>query len=118
MELPRRSWSFAFHALAAIICCSWIATEAKPFAETGVKDTKSDAPAVGGATEPALHRFLSTDEKKDVSLNYVWLDIAEEATARNVDTYSARPTVVARTLAIWATSFTMPGRLTMQRLWA
>ncbi len=101
MKLPKRCWSFAF---PAIICCSWIPTEAKPFAEKAVQDAKSEIPVARAKTEPALHRFLSTDEKKDVSLAYVWLDIAQEATARNVDTYSARPTVVARTLAIWATS--------------
>ncbi|MBL8819134.1 MAG: vanadium-dependent haloperoxidase [Planctomyces sp.] len=56
------------------------------------------------ADDRPVHRFLSTDEQSDVTLAYKWLDIAEEATARNVDKFSARPTVVARTLAIWATS--------------
>lgn len=51
-----------------------------------------------------LHRFLADPSTQDVSLAYVWLDIAEEATARNVDRFQARPTVISRTLAIWATA--------------
>ena len=38
------------------------------------------------------------------TLAYRWLDIAQEATAREVDRHSPRPTVVSRTLAIWATA--------------
>ena len=51
-----------------------------------------------------LHKFLHEAETEQVSLAYVWLDVAEEATARDVDRYGARPTVVSRTLAIWATA--------------
>jgi hypothetical protein len=54
--------------------------------------------------EKPLHKFLPIDDKSNVSLAYVWLDIAEDATARDVDKYGARPTVVARTLAIWSTA--------------
>ncbi len=104
MKLPKYCESFAFLLLLSVICSSRIPTEVKAFAETAVEDSKSEKPVARATTEPARHRFLSTDEKKDVSLAYVWLDIAQEATARNVDTYSDRPTVVARTLAIWATS--------------
>ena len=53
---------------------------------------------------PPLHRFLQATETQDVSLAYAWLDVAEEATARNVDRFAARPTVISRTLAIWATA--------------
>ncbi len=35
---------------------------------------------------------------------YRWLDIAEEVTARDVDRSGARPTVLSRTLALWATA--------------
>lgn len=38
------------------------------------------------------------------SLAYRWLDIAQEATARDVERSTPRPTVVSRTLAIWATA--------------
>jgi PAP2 superfamily len=38
------------------------------------------------------------------SAAYEWLDIALEATARDVDRYSARPTVISRTLAIALTA--------------
>ena len=41
---------------------------------------------------------------QDVSRAYKWLDIAEAATARDVDFHAARPTILARTLAIWATA--------------
>ena len=50
------------------------------------------------------HKFFSVEDKAKYSLAYQWLDIAEEATAREVDLRGARPTVVARTLAIWATA--------------
>jgi hypothetical protein len=64
-----------------------------------------DAPAQDGSAEAKpLHRFLGASDETDVSLAYRWLDIAQEATARDVDRYEARPTVVARTLAIWATA--------------
>jgi hypothetical protein len=51
-----------------------------------------------------LHRFFEAEDKSRVSLAYEWLDIAEEATAREVDARGARPTVVSRTLAVWATA--------------
>ena len=56
------------------------------------------------APSKPLHKFLHETETEKVSLAYVWLDIAQEATARDVDRYGARPTVVSRTLAIWATA--------------
>src|SRR5262249_54726681 len=56
------------------------------------------------AQEKPLHHFLPIEDKSHVSLAYVWLDIAEEATAREVDANGARPTIVSRTLAIWATA--------------
>lgn len=65
---------------------------------------------VGWAAEPAstdarpLHHFLQDDDRTGRSLAFVWLDLAEEATARDVDAHGARPTVLSRTLAIWATA--------------
>lgn len=56
------------------------------------------------ATDKPLHKFLPVDDVSNVSLAYRWLDIAEEATAQEVDANGARPTVLARTLAIWATA--------------
>ena len=38
-----------------------------------------------------LHRFLPVEDKAGVSLAYVWLDIAQEATAQDVDANGARP---------------------------
>jgi len=56
------------------------------------------------AQQKPLHKFLPIEDKSNVSLAYVWLDIAEEVTAREVDANGARPTVGSRTLAIWATA--------------
>lgn len=66
-------------------------------------------PYVAGAAdkksaEKPLHQFLEAKHDGSVSLAYRWLDIAEEATAREVDAHGARPTVISRTLAIWATA--------------
>jgi hypothetical protein len=55
------------------------------------------------STEKPLHKFLPIEDKSNVSLAYIWLDIAEEATAQDVDAHGARPTIISRTLAIWAT---------------
>lgn len=56
------------------------------------------------AVEKPLHKFLPIEDKSNVTLAYRWLDIAEEATAQDVDRYGARPTIISRTLAIWATA--------------
>ncbi|MEA2490987.1 MAG: hypothetical protein QOH21_2779, partial [Acidobacteriota bacterium] len=56
------------------------------------------------AQEKPLHRFLPIEDQSHVSLAYIWLDIAEEATAREVDLHGARPTILSRTMAIWATA--------------
>lgn len=56
------------------------------------------------AADKPVHKFLPVEDKSQLSLAYVWLDIAEEATAQDVDANGARPTVVSRTLAIWATA--------------
>ena len=54
------------------------------------------------AAEPMLHAKPMAPEQQ--SLAYRWLDIAEEATAREVDRHAARPTIISRTLAVWATA--------------
>src|SRR5262245_50970713 len=51
-----------------------------------------------------LHKFLPIEDKSNVSLAYIWLDIAEEVTAREVEANGPRPTIGSRTLAIWATA--------------
>ena len=55
-------------------------------------------------TDKPLHKFLSVEDKTKLSAAYQWLDIAQEATARDVDRSAPRPTVISRTLAIWATA--------------
>ena len=66
-----------------------------PFAAFAAPDAKPDKP---------LHKFLSVEDKSRLSAAYQWLDIAQEATARDVDRSAPRPTVISRTLAIWATA--------------
>ena len=55
------------------------------------------------AGDPAP-RHMTSVPVTDQTLAYRWLDIAQEATAREVDRDSPRPTIVSRTLAIWATA--------------
>jgi hypothetical protein len=61
-------------------------------------------PSFVQAAEKPLHKFLPIEDKSNVSLAYIWLDIAEEVTAREVEANGARPTIGSRTLAIWATA--------------
>lgn len=63
----------------------------------------ASAASPASSTVP-LHAMLPIEAQADVSLAYRWLDVAQEATAREVDAHGARPTVIARTLAIWATA--------------
>lgn len=49
-------------------------------------------------------RHLVSSVAQPPNLAYRWLDVAQEATAREVDRHLPRPTVIARTLAIWATA--------------
>jgi hypothetical protein len=51
-----------------------------------------------------LHQFAPIDQKEGVSLAYRWLDICQEAAARDVDRSGARPTILSRQMAIWATA--------------
>lgn len=64
---------------------------------------KAEVQAAESMAKP-LHKFLPAENQANVSMAYQWLDIAEEATAREVDLHGARPTILSRTLAIWATA--------------
>jgi len=55
-------------------------------------------------TDKPRHKSLSVEDKAQFSAAYQWMDIAQEATARDVDRSAPRPTVISRTLAIWATA--------------
>jgi hypothetical protein len=55
-----------------------------------------------GASETPRHLVVAIEEPPNLA--YRWLDIAQEATAREVDRNAPRPTIIARTLAIWATA--------------
>ncbi len=61
------------------------------------------APFVFAQQKP-LHHFLAVDDKSNVSLAYVWCDIAEETMAKEHEAHSPRPTIGSRMFAIWATS--------------
>ena len=67
-------------------------------------DADDGADAGSAFADKPLHQSLPMGDRTEVSLAYVWLDIAEEATAREVELHAARPTIIARTLAIWATA--------------
>lgn len=56
------------------------------------------------SSDKPVHKFLSVEDKSKLSHAYQWLDIAQEATAREVDRNAPRPTIISRTLAIWATA--------------
>lgn len=58
----------------------------------------------GTTPEKQLHHSGPTADPGAVSVAYRWLDIALEATAREVDRHGPRPTIISRTLAIWATA--------------
>lgn len=80
----------ALTRLAALSACSlWV-----PGAAASVKPPQPSR----------LHKFLGEPAAPGASLAYRWLDIAQEATGRDVDTSGARPTVLSRTLAIFATA--------------
>jgi len=74
--------------LPLILCLAATAARAEPAAP-------SDKP---------LHKFLSVADKSKLTAAYQWLDIAQEATAREVDRAAPRPTIISRTLAVWATA--------------
>lgn len=53
-------------------------------------------------SKPPLH--MKPESAEGLTLAYRWLDVAQEATAREVDRNGPRPTIIARTLSIWATA--------------
>lgn len=62
----------------------------------------SAAPLYLGGAEPPRHKVTAAEQPQNLA--YRWLDIAQEATAREVDRNAPRPTIISRTLAIWATA--------------
>jgi hypothetical protein len=68
-------------------------------------------PAAVWAGEPAaaandkpVHKFLGAPASETASLAYRLLDVCQEAAANDVDKNGARPTILSRQMAIWATS--------------
>jgi hypothetical protein len=75
------------------LCLAW--TFLFPFASAAFAETESKP----------QHKMLGINtDYSDVSLAYRWLDIMQEASARDVDRYGARPTILSRMMAIWATA--------------
>ncbi len=62
-----------------------------------------DKPAAPAGDKP-LHKMLGQPATAADSFAYKLLDICQEAAAKDVDRYNARPTVLSRQMAIWATS--------------
>ena len=59
------------------------------------------------ATPPGdkpIHKMLGQPATEADSFAYRLLDICQEAAAKDVDRYNARPTVLSRQMAIWATA--------------
>src|SRR5689334_19911934 len=54
------------------------------------------------AGEDNIHALLLPEDKQNFA--YRWLNIAEEASARNIEKVGARPTIISRQHAIWATA--------------
>ncbi|MEK0450530.1 MAG: hypothetical protein RL088_2798 [Verrucomicrobiota bacterium] len=60
--------------------------------------------AAAPAPADNLHKMLGQPATEADSFAYKLLDICQEAAARDVDRYNARPTVLSRQMAIWATA--------------
>lgn len=54
--------------------------------------------------EKPEHGYLHEGHPEGASSAYIWLDICLEASARDVEKYGARPTILSRQMAIWATA--------------
>jgi hypothetical protein len=63
--------------------------------------SSESAPAL---TDKPLHKFLGAPADEKASLAYRLLDVCQEAAAKDVDTHGARPTILSRQMAIWATA--------------
>ncbi len=58
--------------------------------------------APGPERSPLVHQELLPIEEQNAA--YRWLEVAQEAAARDVDANGARPTVLSRQFALWATA--------------
>ena len=54
------------------------------------------------AADDNIHNLLLPEDKQNAA--YRWLNICEEVAAREVDRVGARPTIISRQMAIWATA--------------
>ena len=54
------------------------------------------------AAEENIHNLLLPEDQQNAA--YRWLNITEEVAAREVDRVAARPTILSRSMAIWATA--------------
>lgn len=63
-----------------------------------------DKPATTTTDGKPLHKFLGAPADENASFAYRLLDICQEAAANDVDRFNARPTILSRQMAIWATA--------------
>lgn len=82
----------------------YIAAVCAAFSLTGALRAESPAAATAAPGARPLHKSLPDATVQEVSLAYRMLDICLEAAARDVDRYGARPPILSRQMAIWATS--------------
>ena len=54
------------------------------------------------AADDNIHNLLLPEDKQNAA--YQWLNITQEVAAREIDRVGARPTIIARQMAIWATA--------------
>ena len=83
-----------FKPLAATIALL-IAVQPSVFAQ--------DKPAAPAGDKP-VHKMLGQPATAADSFAYKLLDVCQEAAAKDVDRFNARPTVLSRQMAIWATA--------------
>ncbi len=62
-----------------------------------------DKPAAPAGDKP-IHKMLGQPATAADSFAYKLLDVCQEAAAKDVDRFNARPTVLSRQMAIWATA--------------
>lgn len=66
--------------------------------------TARSAETAAPTSDKPVHKFLGAPAYEKASLAYRLLDVCQEAAANDVDAYGARPTILSRQMAIWATS--------------
>jgi len=77
-------------------------SSARHLAFTALLALSASTGLVRAVDEDNLHNALIPEDKQNYA--YRWCNIAEETSARDIDKVGARPTIISRQHAIWATS--------------